>query len=636
MAGALSVVVASHGWSFRPVSENDDLTSISGATVPWRRLDTASSSSGFAARLNYYETVSGIDDTDLLASRVDSAIERSDPQSRNVELEVLFARLFELDPQSAFASLSASEISGASLSKVFRSWAEIDQEFAISLLAQIDDPRLENQLALSILDVYGSEPSLIERLVAAGRTLDTPGLRFAMVMLGAERDPFSALEAALTIPESGATQLALDKIAQHAVRTDPQRALALSDSIQNAQMRDRYLTTLRMEWAQSDARGFVQHVETLDLQGLFVFAQSSIGTPLLIAAEQDPALVLDAADDLSGAMQSVARAAGLEALAAVNPKAAFERVMRLEGAGEAVEYLRALARGYARFDLDAAISWATALNERDAAARYEVYETVASIDFARAIELELAYPSRWGSSGVSTPPWLMIGFLNDLENPALIADRLVAADGERAARFLGIIVERWGMSDPYGAITWLRAHGELSSNVVGRLGKRLGQRDLEQALSLALSLPDQHRPEWVEEAVGSAAFYDPAGAIAGLTSYRSEPFYEAAMGSVLAAATMRIGPRVAAELAGNDLPQSAAFAIAARWSETDPEGAAEWAAALSDPAARTSVIQIVLQRWVEQDVDRASGWARSVPDPMLRVELLNFICWRSTGAPDCD
>ena len=394
------------------------------------------------------------------------------------------------------------------------------------------------------------------------------------------------------------------------------------------------LSDIYSDWAFRDPAGLYAHLSTLNVD-LF-FARRVLGNALRLAAESDPEFAISISDRFRGSIGEVASAAAFEALAAEDPDLAIGRLPVLnEGASADLgeqrgALLEAIAQGFARYDLNAAVDWLGALDASDSAAFNPVVEALAAVNLARAIELDawamsLDLEGDWYGS----VEWLVSSSMSDLDAPAAIAQQLVDT---RNTGLLATIVRRWSVDDPFGAIGWMNVQDALHSAVIGAAASEVAHRGLDDAIALAPSLDPVFRPAWIEASLETGAAYGVNYAFSLLDSYRDQPFYDAARADLLAEAIFQLGPERVAGMTGSTPPRFVATSIARKWAAHAPLAAANWAEAIDDSVIRRSARNSVSYAWIEQDVAAVADWARGLSDPELREQMINTVCLRT---PDC-
>lgn len=345
---------------------------------------------------------------------------------------------------------------------------------------------------------------------------------------------------------------------------------------------------------------------------------------LRLASEADPMQMLTVGEGLSGRRRPRVIAAALEALAAVEPRFAVAYLAGVEGGDDRDVYLAAVAAGFARADVDAAVDWLATLDEDDGAAFYPVIREVAAFDLARAIELdEWAMALDHGGPGFGESEWFFRSLSTGGENFVRIANQLIDSS---SPGLLATVLEQWARQDPFGPIAWIQSQEAVSSLVVSGVAATLAEHDFRSALTYADQMTGRVREIWIEAAFEAAAEFDARSALALLEDYRDENFYAETADRILLSASRTLGPARAAALAGGTPSASLASRLAQAWTRLAPAPALNWALSLDDESLRIAVAESVVRIWTGHDPVAASARVDSLNDPVLRARLREVVC----------
>lgn len=388
------------------------------------------------------------------------------------------------------------------------------------------------------------------------------------------------------------------------------------------------------EWALEDPESLIRYLA--DGPANAELSEGITRNAMRLVAEADIAIALTAAERLRQPVADWLLVSAAEVVAARNPELALLLVPdAATGIGEAESakrdaLLEAVARGFARYDLDAAVAWLETLGSEDGAAFNPVIEAVAAVDLGRALELDSwAMTLRLAGDSYGAISWLRSPGMSDLDEPVAIAYRLSETGN---VGLLAEIVRRWSVEDPFGVIGWLNVQNAVHSLVVSRAASEVADRSLDEAVAMADSLDPAFQAAWLEAAIESGAAYDVENALSVLENFADLDFYESARAGLLAMAVRQLGPERVAGIAGSAPPVRAAGTIAGAWARSNALAAANWATAIENPAARQSAIASLLDTWSVQDPDAATDWAAIFADPELNEQLQFRICMRT---PDC-
>src|SRR5690606_14747603 len=155
-----------------------------------------------------------------------------------------------------------------------------------------------------------------------------------------------------------------------------------------------------------------------------------LSTALAHAAAADAARLVALGREAGGAIGVAAEAHGLNVLAAADPDAALAYLDSVSSGQRRERLLTAVAAGYARYDAEAALSWAERMSPPLRQVREAVMAFIASTNLVRAVELELRDPDTALGGIVDTPAavpaWFANPLVSDLDDPSGIADRILA------------------------------------------------------------------------------------------------------------------------------------------------------------------------------------------------------------------
>lgn len=190
-------------------------------------------------------------------------------------------------------------------------------------------------------------------------------------------------------------------------------------------------------------------------------------------------------------------------------------------------------------------------------------------------------------------------------------------DPRRAQDQLARVVERWTGNDPQAAAKFLVEHapgpGALTREALTFAAEGWARRNAQDAFEWAKSLPDDRRYKAyaLDGALVGLAAQDPAKA----TAYVQQQ--------------LGVTPEAAAGMARS---------VAGEWAQTDPLAASQWAAALSDPAARSQALQQLAESWTQIDSQSAAQWAASLPAGDARGSVWKTLAsaWSSTDSAGPD
>lgn len=586
-------------------------------------------------RLQLYSEAARLDDPEVLVRRLRSAM--SEPLSRGTveQIETLLTRLFELEPRTAAVFVRSSALPSAVLASLFHRWASVDSGSALGLLDELD-PSKARLLALAII-ATGSET--IETIVAATSSLAADDVVVAALIQRSHDDPAGALRGLEETANSEAIVTAVADIGTIAAGHDAPAAVEAANAIRDTVLRSTYLEAVYVQWALSDPPGFLDRIRSADTHRM---SSQTLARALMIAAQADAERVLELGRDIGGKVGLAAESAAVEAWSEENPDSALAYLEAVPQGSRRDALIASLAAGYARYDLDAALAWASRLKPGGREARVRVLQELAAADLERAMKIELEDPSSTAGAVVgapSIPAWLADGMLSDLGNPASIASEIAAlseAEGVWKQRALTATLSRWAIADVDGALGWMdKNRGQVPVQALEAVAEQIPATDVERLLTLGELVAADRRPEWISRVLREAARLDGGLAMSVAQRYRTEPYYESVFNAVIDAVAARRGPETAAQLLGPSPPPTAVLPIARTWARSDPERAFDWAIAWPDLQMRRAATGAVMEQWAEEDADTALARARRLSDDTLRNEALARICRHLSEATDC-
>jgi hypothetical protein len=200
---------------------------------------------------------------------------------------------------------------------------------------------------------------------------------------------------------------------------------------------------------------------------------------------------------------------------------------------------------------------------------------------------------------------------------------------------LARVVSSWTQREPDGALEWLLSKGTaVDASVLGNMARTMASRDAVAAAAYVDRLPPALRTTWMTQVAGPYARYDAVGALRWLNQYQGQEGYDVALRQ-MATQAAQSDPRAAAgmlERASPDVQFGAAQTVASSWARSEPEAAARWAVALSDPRARSSAITAAASTWASSDAAAAERWVLSLAPGTARDDALTAVLPRRAAA----
>ncbi len=585
-------------------------------------------------RLELYEVVASSAASGELEALIQRVAARPPSPRRTFELDALLGRLAEHDVQRAVALAQTLRLETERVLPLFQLWAVQDRRAAIAALGDIDNPATARAIALGLLDVFGGDERGFAQLDTLFSAAQLRALRADALVLRSEHDPFAALQEAMTLPYTAARAVVIARIGQRWASRDPEAAIAQVGLIGDEQARTSYHSTVIAEWARLDPEAVLAYLRNVDTPQSLAVVLPALRSLTSLA---EPDVLLGFAEELPTSMRSAARQMALQAFAERNPLAAIEILETVQSPAERETLVSAVANAYGRRDPDRALEWVRSLQPESPSAMMSVLSGIAAADPERAIELVLADESAASSRG-SFALMGVFAQLQDTEQLAGLADRLIARDDFRASGQIRVLLSSWSAQDPQSAIEWVAANmHRIDRGTVQGIAAELAARDPESAIRALDRLPPERRSDWLTPVAAAYAQYDHEGAITWVMQYQGQTGFEAAVTAIAQRSAAR-DPQAALRLlerVGKPLEPQLAMQIAAGWAAQEPAAAADWANGL--PAAmRDAAAGVIASSWSARDTDAARRWVLALPTGPARDQALGALLANAlvTGGPD--
>lgn len=199
------------------------------------------------------------------------------------------------------------------------------------------------------------------------------------------------------------------------------------------------------------------------------------------------------------------------------------------------------------------------------------------------------------------------------------------ANGEWKTEVRAALLSSWGERDLTGAVTWFGNRGGadgIHQQARDLFARELAEREPTAMVSwMEISLPETSRQELYGPLFRQWAKTDPS-AVAALLRQMVSPSQGITTG--ISSAWIDLSGQVAAQWATADVNSAVAWAqslpegpakakalaqVSYRWTETDPQGAAAYAAQQNNP----QLLGNVAAKWAESNPQAAAAWARGLP-----------------------
>lgn len=598
---------------------------ISSTPEPSITVGATPSANHVSERIAVYEKAARATNPADLEAMIESAAVRSPSLSRDMELEVLLARLAELDPQRAVDLAHSLYLDTRFLEPLYQAWARVDVYAAIDAVALISSPANRRKLGLALLEVVGFTEQAVSLVTARMSDAEAASFKFDAIATRAESDPVGALAAALAIPNLTMQQRLILEIGRSAAGQSPLAALGWREMIDDASLRDYYTNRVLFAWAEQNPAAVFAYVESTDP----AFLEMATGAFELLA-ESDPDRLLALAERLPTALARDARRAVLMTLAETDPVAALARADEWLPPGQNHEStVASIAQIYGRENPEAALSWARALEPPNQAALTAVLQGIAQVDFDRAVDAILADADR-SEQTVGMPFGLALMFMmspSGDSNFGRLANRLAGSDVPIARNMLANVLSRWANSDFDTALGWATANAErLDTSAFQSLAQQVARESPDLAIETLGRVPASQQQGWIEGVARGLAQTDIDRALNFLERYRGQPAFDNAVTTVVMLAAMADpvrASRLVETLTDSPRAMSAASMVASQWAAQDPQAAIAWAQTLDDEQARGNSLQTIAGTWAQSDADAARSWLLRMPSGATRDSAID-------------
>ncbi len=446
-------------------------------------------------------------------------------QQRNSFMQILVARLTELDPKSAAnIAIDAYKNNNYSLvHDVFKNWAKLDADAAVKRANRIEEQNLKesaSQGILAAIDVnnVAFRIELSERLGI--QTNEQQYVSDALIEKGVQ-DPESAIEEALLMPRGYERENAMLGIIDSWAAEDPELAFEFTQRVNDKLMQQRLQEAVLYRWAESDPQTAYEVMQSLP-HGNISNISYSVFTNI---ANQDPRDALAFIENIhSSRSRSDAYSATVTAWAAKDAEAAASYVAQLDNkqlkqklAPTVVQYLSAQSP-------EDALNWA---REMDPGGQLYLQDTV--IGQIAAQNPDRAFQIAQTAQQATLRQQLSLSVINSLaySDPVRAAELIdQLPSNEVNSELVNSVIYGWGNSDPESAMAWLNSKsGSLREDGLISLGSQLASVDPDMAASYLPQLNGAVRNSWAENITYYYASYDLNEAATWVENFRGEAVY---------------------------------------------------------------------------------------------------------------
>lgn len=612
------------------VAGDSEHASAPGSTSPSLRENMASLAAG-RDRARIVETVTvsetlavynaAATETDI--TRLAAALERiaAEPWSpaTDVEIDALLASLSDLNPAFAATRVRELDLDMPFVADVFVNWARTDPEAAISELARIGSRAERLEVALALLDVFGDDASGRERVAAGLPGEERSLLIVESIVSRAEYEPYAAFRDALALNEIELRRRALTEIGAVWAAQDARGAIAQAEQLPE-QLQSTFRAGVIHEWARLDSTDYLAWLSSVASPPV----EAAVGIDLLAQAHFDQ--LMSIADTMTPDQGQRIRFSAFAALAETDPDEAMARAEAMLPGSDRDMLLMSVGSTVARSDPEAAFAWARRMTPPSRNLMTQITVAIVQNDPERAIAFLENPPEGVDSQLITAVLGSTLG--RDPEQAEEFADRLAASDSIQAANALRNVVSRWIQQDPERAFDWALANdAALDSAIIGPVAQAMARADPAVAASYIGRIPDEHRPVWITQVAGPYALQNPDAALAWVTQFQGQDFYDGALRQVISASAWtdaRAAARVLSQ-SSVEVQLGAASQVAQAWAQEDPRAAARWAASLSEPRARSGAIVASIGQWAGRDLGAARNFALGLERGETRDQALSAV-----------
>lgn len=595
----------------------ESATAIASAQDPSAGAPLSEIGGATGARMDVYRRALEATDVLDLETMIQIAAAAPRSRSRNLEIEVLMARLAEIDPSRAVGFARSGSLETRFLLQAFVALARKDTDKALDELAGLTPPARQRQVALALLDVVGSDESGTARIASLLPEQDRSSFTMDALIARAETDPIAAIDAALEY-DSLSSQSLLPRLAEVAARHDAIAALALSETIDEEGLRRVFQNALLSAWADADPEAMFAWLLQAPMAQL-----TTVAAAFQALANSDADRLLTIADALPLRIRTSARQAVMQTYAERDPVAALALLDTMPIGQDRETLLQAIARTYGRQNPDLALAWVETLPSVPPSVMQSLIQGIAAVDVNRAIDVFVASldaPEATPFVGAAPIQTVLPSFTTmmsmltaDGADIGRLADELLATPSPSVRSMLSSALSTWAARDSAGALSWTVANADrLDAAMLPSIARQLADTDLNLAIMTLDRLLPEQRGGWLEGIVMQMARADVDGAMSFVDRYRGQPGYDGALGRVvqeMARSDPARAARMLAETPRTNSSGNAAFMIAREWASRDPAAAARWAAEdLAESTMQTAALSTIASTWVQRDAAAAERW----------------------------
>jgi len=516
------------------------------------------------------------------------------------------------DPAAAVAAAKemnlGSQLSPA-LNAIYASWAENNPNAAFAALDQIDNLNTRNTLAGSILQTMSDRDphgalALLESLPAGAQNAPPYPVNFIFSRL-AMQNPQDAVNALTELPGGTMRDRAVTCIADDWADSDPQGALAWANSLSNPADRENAMSNAIRHMSGNDPSDAADQLKNITDVNQRNQAMSDV---LSHWVDKDPAAALQwAQKNTVGNAQTMAMSQIVNNVASTDPVGALGIVQQMGDTPNHNSLVFQTINSWAQSDPSAALQWANnnlSGTEQTTATNLAVRQLITADPTA-------------GANYVASLP-----------------------DGQNRNTLVGQVVNSMARTDVDGALAWISGTQNINEqtrdSAIQNVMSTLEQTDPSAAATKLSSLSiDSSTPTGQSTLTGIAsqiaagwAQSDPTAALDWASSLTG-PARQSALGSALnniASSDPAAAWNTVMSMSPNDPAQTALIgSVANAWARTDPASATSLLGDLN-PAQLVNTVNALSNTWLRDDPQAASQWINTLPtSPARDVAVQNLI-----------
>lgn len=478
--------------------------------------------------------ISGRADKNKLNQLLKDAAAVSDSQQRAFLLQILVARLTEIDPQKA-ADIAAEAYQNKNYSllpQVYQHWAKLDLQAAIKSANKINNTYQQNTAAQGVLSAINVNDIQLITDVSKRLGIETSEEVYVSNSLieRAAQDPEIAMQEALFMTFGYERDSALNGIIDTWATQDPQQAFSYVQDLTDNRLRKLLLETVLYRWAESDPQTTYEVLQTLPNSARTSNISYTVFTNL---ANENPRSALDIIENIPSSRNRYdAYTATIQSWAATDAQSAASYVAQLDNKQLKQQLAPTIIQNLSTQSPETALAWA---REQDPTGQLYLQNTVVS-------QIAIESPDRALQIALSSQKpelrqQLVVAAINsfsynDPERAANMLDQIPDADVSTEA--INSVVYGWASSDPDAAIAWVNTKSTAIRNEgLINIGSQLASVDPDLAASYLPQLSGAVRESWVQNITYYYSSYDLAGATTWVESFRGEAIYDDLISSVI-------------------------------------------------------------------------------------------------------